>query len=295
MKNLVAGSTGVVGFEICRLLIDRGESVRALVRTSSNPDRVNALRALGAETVVGDLTDRASLDAACRGIDAVFSTATAIVSQQPGDSLEGVDLEGQKALIDAARTAGVKRFTFISASELQPGFPLSDAKHAAEAHLRASGMDYIILQPSCFMDVWLTPRTGFDYPSAKAAIYGDGSKPIAFVYSGDVAGVAVAAAADPSCRNVTLPFGGPDRLTPNEVVAVFEQIAGRKFDVQYVPVAALQAQQASANHAVQQSFAGLMLRYAAGDSELPPLPPTIAPPTTSVRDYARKVQQSQGS
>ena len=291
MKNLVVGSTGVVGFEICRLLIERGESVRALVRATSNPDRVNALRALGAEIAVGDLTARTSLDAACRGIDAVFSTATAIVSQQPGDSLERVDLEGQKALIDAARAAGVKRFTFVSASELQPGFPLSDAKHAVEAHLRASGVDYTILQPSCFLDVWLTPRTGFDYPNAKATIYGDGTKPIAFVYSGDVARVAVAAAGDPSCRNTILPFGGPDRLTPNEVVGMFEQIGGRKFEVQYVPVVALQAQQASATNPVQQSFAGLMLRYAAGDPDTPSLPESLSPPATSVRDYAQKVQK----
>lgn len=288
MKNLVVGSTGVVGFEICRLLTAQGETVRALVRRSSRPDRVEALQALGAELVTGDLTDPASLAVACSGVEVVFSTATAIVSQQPGDSLDRVDLAGQKALVDAARAAGVTRFAYVSALNLQAGYPLADAKHAVEAHLRASGLDYTILQPSCFMDVWLTPMIGFDYPNAKAAVYGDGTQPLAWIHSSDVARVAVAAARDPSCRNAVVAVGGPDRLAPNDVIAVFEEVSGRRFDVQYVPVDALRAQQSAAIDPVQQSFAALMLRYAAGDPVMPPLPPGLSVATTSVRDYAAR-------
>jgi NADH dehydrogenase len=293
MKNLVVGSTGVVGLEICRLLASQGETIRALVRRSSRQDRVDSLRALGVELVTGDLTDPPSLAVACSGVDVVFSTATAITSQQPGDSLARVDQDGQKALVDAARAAGVKRFVFISALNMQGGYPLADAKQAVEAHLGASGLEYTILQPSCFMDVWLTPMIGFDYPNGKAAIYGDGSKPLAWIHSSDVARVAVAAGRDESCRNATVPFGGPERLAPNDVIAVFEEASGRRFDVQYVPVDALQAQQSAATDPVQRSFAGLMLRCAAGDPATPPLPPGLAFATTSVRDYAaRAVRRS---
>lgn len=63
--NLIAGATGMVGSEICRLLKAQGKPVRALVRKSSAPEKVAALRALGAEIVVGDLKDPASLAAAC--------------------------------------------------------------------------------------------------------------------------------------------------------------------------------------------------------------------------------------
>ena len=61
---LVAGSTGFLGREICRRLRARGVPVRALVRSSSDQTVVAALEALGAETVVGDVKNRASLDAA---------------------------------------------------------------------------------------------------------------------------------------------------------------------------------------------------------------------------------------
>jgi len=62
----------MLGGEICRLLAERGSAVRALVRDSSNPERIERLRNLGAEVVRGDLKDRASLETACRGARAVF-------------------------------------------------------------------------------------------------------------------------------------------------------------------------------------------------------------------------------
>src|SRR5439155_774847 len=77
---LVVGATGLLGGEICRVLTQRGTPVRALVRGTSNPDRVAHLKSVGAEQVRGDLKDRPSLDAACRGASAVISTASSTVS-----------------------------------------------------------------------------------------------------------------------------------------------------------------------------------------------------------------------
>ena len=108
--NLIVGATGILGSEICRLLAEKGEPVRALVRATSNPDKVAQLKALKADVVVGDLKDRRSLDAACRGVGAVISTASSTLSRQQGDSIESVDQEGQLNLVDAAEAAGVKHF-----------------------------------------------------------------------------------------------------------------------------------------------------------------------------------------
>src|SRR5947208_2630500 len=99
---LVVGATGFLGSEICRRLIERGEAVRGLVRETSDSATVAHLRTLGVETVVGDLRDRDSLDAACRGVDTVVSTATTTRSRQPGDSIEATDEAGQLDLVDAA-------------------------------------------------------------------------------------------------------------------------------------------------------------------------------------------------
>jgi uncharacterized protein YbjT (DUF2867 family) len=146
---LVAGSTGFLGREICRRLRARGIGVRALVRSSSDQTVVAALEALGANTIVGDAKDRASLDAACRGADTVISTVTTTRSRAPGDSLESADHQGQLALVDAARAAGVQRFVFVSFSGGIAGEDaLTAAKRGVEARVRESGMTFTILRPS---------------------------------------------------------------------------------------------------------------------------------------------------
>ena len=84
---LVAGATGLVGMEVCRQLVGKGERVRALVRETSAPEKLDALRAAGVELFQGDLKDPESLRGACRGVEAVISTASSTLSRQPGDSI----------------------------------------------------------------------------------------------------------------------------------------------------------------------------------------------------------------
>src|SRR6266850_6932271 len=169
---LVVGATGLLGAEICRLVTQRGNPLRALVRGTSNPDRVAHLKSIGAEQVRGDLKDQGSLDAACRGASAVISTASSTMSRQEGDSIESVDRQGQLHLIEAAAAAGVQQLILISFSSFAPDFPLQSAKRAVEKRLRESGMTYTILQPTFFTEVWLSPALGFDAANAKAQVYG---------------------------------------------------------------------------------------------------------------------------
>ena len=267
--NLVVGATGMVGSEVCRRLTAAGKAVRALVRTSSDPDKVSKLKAMGVETVHGDLRDRVSLDAACKGVKAVITTVSSMpFAYKPGENdIRSTDLEGERSLIDAAKAAKVRQFIYTSFSgNLDLDFPIRNAKRAVEQHLKESGMTYTILRPSFFMEVWLSPACGFDPANAKAAIYGDGSKPISMIAVGDVAAFAVAGLENVAARNATLEMGGPEALTPLQIVKVFERVHGRSFEVQFVPAEALAAQQAAATDPMQQSFSGLMRCYAAGDS-----------------------------
>ena len=159
--NLVVGATGLLGGEIGRQLVTEGKPVRALARSTSDPARVGALQRLGIDLVQGDLKDRASLDAACQGATAVFSTASSTLTRQPGDTIQTVDREGQLNLVDAAKAAGVEHFVFISFRH-NPDLwcPLEDAKRAVEQRLKASGLTYTILQASYFMEIWLSPALG---------------------------------------------------------------------------------------------------------------------------------------
>ncbi len=263
---LVVGATGLLGSEICRRLTQRGNPVRALVRTTSNHDRVARLEGLGAELVRADLKDRASLDAACRGASAVISTASSTMSRQEGDSIETVDRQGQLNLIDAAAAAGVQQLILISFSSFAPDFPLQSAKRAVEKRLRESGMIYTILQPTFFTEVWLSPALGFDTAHAKAQVYGAGQNQISWISFQDVARFAVAALKSPRAKNAIIELGGPEPLSPLEVVHLAEQVTRKRFDVQHVPEEALRAQYDSATDPLQQSFAALMLSYAHGSA-----------------------------
>lgn len=296
---LVAGATGLVGSDICRRLAGDGMPVRALVRASSDPAKVAALQALGAETVVGDVRDVASLDAACAGAECVISTLSAMpFAYEPGvNDIGPTDRDGTMALVDAARRAGARGFVYLSFSgNMELDFPLRNTKRAVEAHVRASGLDWAVLRPGYFMEVWLSPAVGFDAANATATIFGTGENPISWIAVPDVAEFAVRALDAPTARNATLELGGPQALSPNEVVRIFERQVGRPFTVTHVPVSALEAAQAEAPHDMGRSFAGLQRCYAAGD----PIPmeamlEAIPIPLTSVDDYAAKVATGLGA
>lgn len=288
---LVAGATGILGSEICRRLTTAGEQVRALVRPTSNPDAVARLRAMGAELAEGDLRDRASLDAACRGVSAVVSTATTVLSRQPGDGIAVTDQDGQLALVDAARAAGVERFVYVSVSgNLGGDDALTRAKRTVEQRLRESGMTYTILRPTFFTEIWLSPALGFDFPNARATIYGSGEQAMSWISLGDVAEFAVRGVRDPAAASAVIELGGPEALTPHDVVRVFEEEGGRPFELQHVPAEALEAQAAAATAELDRVFASLMLGYTRGD--VVPMEETLRRfpvPLTTVREHARRV------
>jgi uncharacterized protein YbjT (DUF2867 family) len=291
--NLIAGATGTLGSEICRQLADQGKPVRALVRTTSDPETVEALRNCGAEIVRGDLRDRASLDAACQGVTAVISTVSSMpFSYVPGENdIACVDLAGLTSLIEAAQAAGVQHFVYTSFSgNIDLDCPLRNAKRTVEQRLKGSGLTYTVLRPSCFMESWFSPMVGFDAANATAQIYGTGENPISWISYADVAQFAVASLDNPAARNATIEMGGPEALSPLAAVQIFEELGGRPFAVQHVPVEALEAQQKEATDPMQQSFAGLMRCVAAGDPiDMQDTLQAFPMQLTSVRDYARRV------
>jgi uncharacterized protein YbjT (DUF2867 family) len=234
MKILVVGATGLLGAEISRRLRAQGHQVAGLVRPSSPRERT--VRGSDIEVRNGDLRDAASLAAACRGMDAVVSTATVVTSGGSGNSLAAVDSEGQARLIEAAREAGVRRFLFVSASpKYGESSPLIFHKRATERRLKASGLDYLIVQPSFFMDIWFSPALGWDLKAGKAQIFGAGSAPISFIALDDVAAYSVAVLLAAGVKNQEIPLGGPEPLSPRRAVEIIEQALGRTFKVTTVP------------------------------------------------------------
>jgi uncharacterized protein YbjT (DUF2867 family) len=289
---LVVGATGLLGSEICEKLARRGEKVTALVRESSSKEKLAALESWGVELRLGDLKDADSLAAACREVDAVISTASSTLSRQAGDSIESVDRDGQLNLVNAAKNRKIERFLFVSFQH-KPGlsFPLDDAKQAVEEAI--APLNFTIIQPSWFMEVWLSPALGFDYTNRCARIFGAGAAPLCWISSHDVAEMCAIALRHPSAGRSRIALGGPEALSPLDVVARFEKVSGGPFQIEHVPEAALRSQYESAADSLEKTFAALMLGYARGDAiDMKPVLDTFPIKLTSVDDYARRVLAS---
>ncbi len=285
---LIVGATGLVGGEIARQLRNRGCAVKALIRGRTDRPAAKALAAAGVGLVTGDLADPATLEAACAGIATVVCTATSMPAAS-GESLQRVDHDGVLALIDAAERSAVGRFVYVSFSgNLRVESPLARAKRACEARLAASRMSTVALRPSYFMQVWLSPRLGFDAAQGRARIYGDGTAGVSYVSATDVASLGVAAATEAGVGHEVWDIGGPETLSQLDAVAIFERLTGRRFSLEHVPLAALEAQ-LLAPDALQQTFAALMLSCARGDAHAGArdLARRHGVVLTSVEDFAR--------
>ena len=245
----VAGATGILGMEIVRRLRQRGEKVRALVRTTSDATRVGDLEELGAEIWRGDLKDPASLEGALNGADAVVSTVTVITHAKPGDSFDATDGQGNINLLNEARKAGTKKFVFASFDiDGMPDYPLSNAKREAEEAIVNSGIDYVIHRPSLFMQVWLSPMLFADPATSTAKIYGPGTEGIEYVSVGDVAEAMVQSIFDDKMKNRAIAYGGPEPVSQRRALEIFNEAFGKPFSPVEIPEADLEKQWTAAGN-----------------------------------------------
>ncbi len=244
---LVVGATGVVGGMVTRRLLEQGEDVRILVRRDSPSAQLvqqglatsaESLIDAGAQPVHGDLRYRSSLEAAVEGVQTVITTANS--SMRGGeDNPKSVDLEGNRNLVEAAREADVEHFVFVSALGADPDHPapFMQAKAQTEATLRESGIEYTILAPNAYMQIW--PALVVGAPALQGrpvTLVGEGRRRHSFVSNRDVAAYAVAILDHPTARKRYLAIGGPEPLSWRDVVATYERMLGRSIPVEFVAV-----------------------------------------------------------
>jgi uncharacterized protein YbjT (DUF2867 family) len=144
---LVTGATGQQGGALAQLLLAKGRQVRALTRKADSP-AANELRSRGAELAIGDFEDRASLERAMRGVDAVYLMATPFGGGTEAEVRQGT------AAADVAGESGVGHLVYSSVSDAdrQTGVPHFDSKYEIEQHVRGLGIPYTIIAPAYFME-----------------------------------------------------------------------------------------------------------------------------------------------
>ncbi len=230
---LVVGSTGKLGSAIVWRLRRDGISVRALVRPTSNR---TVLEGSGAEFVMGDLRDRESLRVACRGCEAVATTASS--SRRPRQfDLERIDRQGNLNLIDAAKAEGVRHFVLTSTVGADaPGAPrIFRNKHFIEERLAASGLRYTVLRPAGFMEnlvslIQWVRRTGW------AIISAPGTTKTSYIAIRDIAEMVRMVLEKPPTSSPVIEFGGPEDLSLLDCVGVIREVLGRRVRVLRVPM-----------------------------------------------------------
>jgi NADH dehydrogenase len=282
---LVVGATGNVGGAVCDALRAQGKPVRAMVREGSDPERVRWLEELGAEVVRGELRDPESLGRVCESVDTVVSGATTITSLGT-DSISAVDRDGQLSLVDAAQDAKVGHFIYVSYTRhVDTDDPLTQAKRAVEQRLRESGMGFTILRPSYFMEMWLGPALGWELADGHARVLGSGEQRVNWISARDVVAAIVACVDNRQALGQTIELGGPEALSPNEVVRLAESYLGHPIAVEWVPVEQLEQQASEAAGTDASIFPSLMLCQTRGD-EIGAAPEWLRPQTT-VAEYLR--------
>jgi uncharacterized protein YbjT (DUF2867 family) len=152
----IAGGHGKIALILGRLLAERGDTVRGLIR---NPDQEGDLRAAGIEPLICDLEGDGDVAAAIRGADAVVFAAGA--GPGSGDARkETMDKGGAVKLIEAAKAEGISRYLIVSAMGAKEapedgaeGFgAYLRAKFEADEALRTSGLDYTVVRPGGLTD-----------------------------------------------------------------------------------------------------------------------------------------------
>lgn len=284
--TLVVGATGLLGTRIVKLLREANRPVRALVRHDAQPSKRAMIVDCGAEVVGGDLKAPDSLAAACRGVTTVISTASATLSYRDNDSIGSVDEAGQLSLVDAAARAGVARFVFVSFPPRKLDYALQRAKRAVEARLESSGLAFTVLQSVSFMEVWLSSAVGFDLLGGRVHLLGTGTQPVSWISIQDVARFAVAASEGDRFSREIVPLGGPDPLSPLDVVAMFEEMGGDRVTLTNVSESALEARLASARDPREEAYAAIMLAVARGLAVVtPPAVGLLPGRMTTVRQH----------
>ncbi len=203
LRIVIVGGHGKVALHLARILKNRGDEVTSVFR---NPEHANDIAATGARPVVADIEhlDTAALADLVTGHDAVVFSAGA----GGGDPARtyAVDRDAAIRVIDAAEQAGVKRFVMVSyfgagldhgVAEDNSFFPYAEAKAAADAHLRATDLEWTVLGPG---RLTLEPSTGrIEIGAGKGEVSRE-----------DVALVAAAVLHDPATIGQTIDFNNGD-------------------------------------------------------------------------------------
>lgn len=236
----VFGATGNQGGAVVNALLDRGASVRALVR---NPDseKAKALGAQGVELAYADVADPASLPRALKDVDAFFYMTTLTEDQQ--GSMSGETAQGI-ALADAAVEAGVPHVVFssVGGAERKSGVPHFESKRRVEEYLDGLDIPVTVIRPVLFMDNFVFMGPSLENGEIVVRLPMPDGIPLQMIAVRDIGRVAAAALLDTgTISGDAIEIAGDER-TGSQIAAAFGEHAGLEARYEALPIQVLDGQ-----------------------------------------------------
>ncbi|MEL7501943.1 MAG: SDR family oxidoreductase [Cyanobacteria bacterium J06554_6] len=218
MKALVAGATGQTGRRIVAQLIERGVAVRALVRNGAEAQKILPE---GVELIEGDVLKPKTLQVAMTQCSVLLCATGASPNLDPTGPYQ-VDFEGTKHLVDAAKTAGIQHFVFVSSLCVSKFFhPLNLFwlvlywKQQAEQYLQRSGVPYTIVRPGGLSN----DKAQYPVVMAPADTLFEGS-----ILRDQVAQVCVEALFEPAAKNKIVEVVSRETAESQPMATLFESV-----------------------------------------------------------------------
>lgn len=277
---LVTGATGQQGGAVARALLAKGQQVRVMTR---HPEKAASLAKAGAEVVQGDLTNRAILQMALRGVHGVFAMSTWVEEGMEGEVRQGT------MLADAAKQAGITHYVYTSvgSAHRNTGIPHFDSKWKVEQHIRQIGLPATILRPVWFMENFTT----FAKPSAEGVIMlpMKPARKLAMVALKDIGEFGAAAFLRPNdFLGQAIDLAG-DELTMPETAAQLTHAMGRPIRFQEFP---MEQAEAAMGHDLTTMFRWFNeVGYAI---DIPTLKQTFQMPLTTFAEWIKTVDWTKG-
>ena len=224
MKHvLVTGATGQQGGALATLLLKQGHRVRALTRKVDSP-RARTLSEQGAELFAADADDRASMEKAAAGIDAVFAMATPFEGGVEAETRQGVNI------VTAAAEAGVAQviYSSVAGADQNTGIPHFESKFLIEQHLRTLGVPFTIIAPVYFMENLIAPWNIGALASGVLPMALPAGRKLQQIAVADVAGFAAEVIAKPEEFTTPRIDLASDERTGTEAAAILARASGRE-------------------------------------------------------------------
>ena len=229
MKVVLAGAFGKLGTDILISLVNHGHEVVAADLINKEVEEVKGKYT----TKIIDVTKPETLNGLCDGADIVISTV-GLTKTSATITCYDIDYQGNVNLLNEAKKANVKGFTYISVikAETAPNVPMLDSKAKFEEELKKSGLNYVIHRP-----------TGYFYDIAKVfmpmiekgevTLLGDFNVHANVVDTPDFANFIVEKMTE---TNTTYNVGGKETYSYEEIATMFFHAAGKEVVIKRAPV-----------------------------------------------------------